>query len=478
MTDYDIDIDLARDRAATDHGEDHTQARASGKRASRGSRAAAKRPGRKAPKDDTPAAIDPVDQYLRSLGAPPVLSKDETTVLAKALEKARNEFLDEMYGIPGTAIALVDRWNERKSRGHVTAALSAHYRDGSGRDYSAGIDRALGRLERLLERREELLVRTSRGARSEREDVEQKLAKGVAAAEVDFEIVLTIYREMLALRGVERTRAVRAQRRRLGLSEVGHRRHLERAEKALARMDETKQTFVYHNLRLVIKQAKRFRQMGVPYADLIQEGNLGLIRAVEKFDYTLGYKFSTYAVWWIEQALVRAVQNGSRTVRVPTHVYDLEVRARKIREQLRSKLGRAPQPAELAEAMNVSETDVIRARHSMQPIKSTHATLPGSEEFTLEDVLADEAARDPIEEIDQSEISTFLGERMEQLDPRARMIVEAHYGLGEEEPQTLQQIGDRLGLSRERVRQIESRALAQLRSEGGFESLAASLGLG
>jgi len=479
MTHYDVDSDPARDRAVTEASDacaPNPRSRQRSPKAPRRPRAAVLKAGPRA--ELGPPAIDPVDQYLRSLGAPPVLSKEETTVLAKALERARYELLAEMYAIPGTALKIVERWTQRKRRGHVTAALSAHYRDGSGTDYSPGIDRVLGGLEDILERREVLLGRTSRAAVNEREVVETQLAKAVEAAEIDFEIILAIYREMLGLRGAVRTRAVREQRRRLGLSEPAHRRHLERAERALERLEATKQTFVFHNLRLVIKQAKRFRQMGVPYADLIQEGNLGLIRAVEKFDYTLGFRFSTYAVWWIEQALVRAVQNGSRTVRVPTHVYDLEVRARKVRERLRTKLGRAPQPAELAKEMNVSEAEVVRAHHSMQPIKSTHASLPGSEEFTLEDVLADPNCADPIEVIGQLDISLVLGQRMSQLEPRERMIVEAHFGLGDREPQTLQQIGDRLGLSRERIRQIESRALDQLRAAGGFEEVVASLGLG
>jgi len=478
MTNYDSDSDRARDRAEIEASADcapNPRSRQGNPKAPRRARAVVlkARPRAELGRPD----VDPVDQYLRSLGAPPVLSKDETTVLAKALERARYELLAEMYAIPGTALKIVELWTQRKRRGHVTAALSAHYRDASGQDHSPGIDRALAGLEGILERRELLLGRTSRAAVNEREVLETKLAKAVEAAEIDFEIILAIYREMLGMRGTLRTRAVRAQRRRLGLTEAAHRRHLERAERALERMDATKQTFVFHNLRLVIKQAKRFRQMGVSYADLIQEGNLGLIRAVEKFDYTLGFRFSTYAVWWIEQALVRAVQNGSRTVRVPTHVYDLEVRARKVRERLRTKLGRAPQPAELAKEMNVSEAEVVRAHHSMQPIKSTHATLPGSEEFTLEDVLADPDCADPIEEIDQLEVSAFLGERMSQLHPRERMIVEAHFGLGDKEPQTLQQIGDQLGLSRERIRQIESHALEQLRAAGGLEEVFASLSL-
>jgi len=412
-----------------------------------------------------------LDQYLRSLQAPRVLSKQETFALARQLEAERQSFLEELRAVPGTAVRLLERWHQRRERGHVTAALSARFRDGSGRDRSPQIDRALRRLERLLARWQAL---DRRSDARERAALEQQLARALRSADIAFEVMQEIFKELSELSGAPRSRANREARRRLGLDEAGQRARLERARSATERMDRVKQTFVIHNARLVVKQAKRFRNMGVPYLDLIQEGNLGLIRAVEKFDYRLGYRFSTYAVWWIDQAMVRAVQNASRTVRVPTHVYDLEIRARRVRAELHTRLGRAPTHEELAAQLEVSPEEVKRAATSMQPIASTQATLPGTEEFTLEETLADPDAVDPTESIDQREIGLRLGRQLAGLGPRERTILEARFGLGGGEPQKLQEIGQTLGLSRERVRQIEARALARLRHgarEEGLEEL-------
>jgi RNA polymerase primary sigma factor len=479
MTDHDFDIDLRLERTVCDLDEELSPpGRGRGRRAAaERRRAPARAPRGQAGGAEQPPAVDTMDQYIRSLGSPPVLSKEQTFELARSMEAARDAFLEEMYAIPGTAVKLVERWIARRDRGHVTAVLSARYRDQSGKDRGPEIDRALGRLARLLERRERLAGSASPSAAGDRTALDGQIARATKAAGIVFEVVEEVYRELSALRGAPRTRATRDARRRFGLDDPAHRARLNAARRAMERMDRDKQTFVVHNLRLVMKQAKRFRNMGVPYTDLIQEGNLGLIRAVEKFDYRLGYKFSTYAVWWIDQALVRAVQNTSRTVRVPSHVYDLQVRLRRVREQLRTKLARAPTPQELAEAVDVTVEDVEWATTAMQPISSTQDTLPGTEEFTLEDALADEAVADPAEAIDRTELGMSLGRKVAGLDPRERQIIDARFGLSGAAPRTLQQIGDRMGISRERVRQIESRALAQLREGAEADGLWASLDL-
>jgi RNA polymerase primary sigma factor len=477
MTDHDIDIDLRQELAGGALDEAPSgQTRARGP----GARTARTRPARRASREASGSREGAVeatalDRYLSSLGAPRVLSREETYELARTLEKEREAFLTEIYAIPGTAVKLVDRWTARRRSGHVTALLSARYRDASGKDRGPEIDRALARLERLLAQRERLVDSVGRNADRQRTELEERIARASRAAGIAFEVMQEVYKELQALRGAPRSRATREARRRLGLHEPAHRARLERARRALERMDRVKQTFVVHNLRLVMKQAKRFRRMGVPYLDLVQDGNLGLIRAVEKFDYRLGYKFSTYAVWWIDQALVRAVQNASRTVRVPTHVYDLQVRMAGVRERLRTQLARAPSPQELAEAMGVTAEQVEWAARSMQTIVSTQATLPGTEEFSLEDALADEEAADPIQAIQESELGLRLGRRLAALDPREAEIIDARYGLSGGTPLTLQEIGDRVGLSRERIRQIEARALARLREGAEADGLEAAL---
>jgi RNA polymerase sigma factor (sigma-70 family) len=415
------------------------------------------------PEGQRPEAPDALDQYVRSLRSPRVLSREETYDLAREMEQAREQFLGEIYALPATAMLLVERWNERRARGHVTAALSAHYRDGTGVDYSPKIDRALGRLARLL------------SGPADAPDRDERIARALERAEISFEVALEIHKELseLAAPGAGH----RERRRALELTRSSARAHLARAESALARLDAAKQTFVVHNLRLVIKHAKRYRNMGVSYLDLIQEGNLGLIRAVEKFDYRRGFMFSTYAVWWIEQALVRAIQNTARTVRVPSHVYEIQIRLGKLREELRTELGRPPRRAELAEALGIDADELDRVTASMQPIVSTHSTLAGTDDLSLEDLLADEDVADPVEEVNETELHGVISRAVASLEPREREIVESRFGLHGESPLTLQQIGERMGLSRERVRQLETRALGRLREHVAPLGLDASIDL-
>jgi len=422
----------------------------------------------------TPGGGDLLDRFIQSLGAPTVLSREQTYELARAMESAREDFLSEVYALPATALKLLERWRERRRRGHVTGALSAGYRDGSGLDRSGEVDRALAKLEPLAARFEKLALRRSREAARERAGLESRIAAALARAGIAFELVVQLFRELEALRGA---RSATEARRRLGLTSPQARARLARAGRALERLDATKQTFVRHNLRLVIKQAKRFRGLGVPYLDLIQEGSLGLIRAVEKFDYRRGFAFSTYAVWWIDQALVRAIQNSSRTVRLPSHIYELQIRHRNVAEALRRRLGRAPLPEELAQELGLGLEALDLLLATEQPTLSAQAELAGTQQLTLEDVLSDDESDAPIESIDRAEVGERLERAVATLGEREREILELRFGLHGTDPITLQEIGDRMGLSRERVRQLEARALGRLRGQRALRGLSASLDL-
>jgi len=432
-------------------------------------RTPAERP-RRAARPDGPEDTA-LSAYMRSIGHIEVLPPEETDALAETMERGERAFRAALAELPGTAVELAARWRKRRDAGLVTGLLAANCRDGSGRDWSRHIDRTLGTLDPRLDERAKLVARKRTPARRLAE-IDAALAERVMKAEVGFELLLEIHRRFDALLGA-RDAAAAAEKRRLALNTPAARAAMMRARRALDGYDAAKQRFVRHNLRLVVSVAKRYRNMGVPFMDLLQEGNLGLVRAVEKYDRHRGFRFSSYAVWWITQALIRAIQDQSRTVRAPSHVYELRYRRRNAEAELHRQLGRAPTDAEMAEHLDVTPEALQRMSDAMKPIASLHAPRPGSEDRTLEDVLEDPQVADPAEGIGTEQAWGRVARELEILDDRERRIIELRYGFGDEPGLTLQEIGQRLGLSRERVRQIERRALERLREREEIRKLVA-----
>ncbi len=227
--------------------------------------------------------------------------------------------------------------------------------------------------------------------------------------------------------------------------------------------DEATETFVTANLRLVVSIAKRYQAAELPLLDLVQEGNLGLIHAVEKFDWRKGFKFSTYATWWIRQAITRGIANTGRTVRLPIHAGDLLNRVTKARGRLETSLGRRPTITELAEDLELDEARVIEImRYIGEPMSLSEPLRAGSD-GDLGDLVEDRSAVSPFDAASASLLAGEVAKLLTVLDDRERAILQLRFGLDRGEPRTLDEVGVYFHLTRERIRQIEARAMSKLR---------------
>ncbi len=247
----------------------------------------------------------------------------------------------------------------------------------------------------------------------------------------------------------------------------------EYAEKAMNGDEYAKSVLCESNLRLVVSVAKRYvGKTSMSFLDLIQEGNMGLLKAVDKFDYTKGFKFSTYATWWIRQAITRAMADQSRTIRIPVHMVETINKYVKVVRQLMQKLGREPTVEEIAAEMGTSVTKVLEIRRTSQDPISLETPMGEEDDGKMADIIEDESAQSPMDSASQSLLREQLLAVIDTLTPREQEVIRQRYGLMDGKQKTLEEVGKEFSVTRERIRQIEAKALRKLKHPNRSKRLA------
>ncbi len=412
-----------------------------------------------------------LEPYFRAIGPLSTFSAEEEVALAKEIETHTTALRQGILGIPLTAHFLVGRWRELCRANRVTATLSAVPADRRGRDASVRMDQTMSRVAALLDRRavldEQRDPRSEAGRARIDGEIQCRLLEADFSAALLEEALRALRQRRAALSRTRGTRGGgqvrRALEREIGLPAQVFRARMREIGQSQRALQEVRNRFVEHNLKLVITIAKGFRGLGLSFTDLIQEGNLGLLRAVEKFDYRRGFKFSTYAVWWIRQSIVRAIQSHSRTIRLPSRVYEETFRLRKALAKLSTQFNRAPPVKALSRELGLGEEETEFLIEVLKHPVSLDTPVLGTEEQTLGDTIPDPIPAGPVEAIHRARLQRDVKDLLAHLPAREAQVLRWRFGLAGEPNHTLREIGDRIGLSSERIRQIERDAIQRLR---------------
>jgi RNA polymerase sigma factor (sigma-70 family) len=400
---------------------------------------------------------DAVGAYLDSIRKLPLLSHEETCELAEEIAAQERRFREEVTQLAGTGVLALEIWHERRNAGRMTGTICRQFREDTGRDWCAHLDARFQALEQRLERHPSVGHPHS----------DPERARLLTEADLQMEVLEEIHRDLSG----RLSAADEGELERLGLDSPAARKTLAAAGRALERRARARSTFASRNLRLVIGIAKQYRNPSISFLDLIQEGNLGLLRATEKFDPSRGFRFSTYACWWIEQAVIRAIQKHSRTIRLPSNLYDDQRELKRVQDAIRVRSHEEPGAVEVAESLGVSLEDYDRVVSSTRSIRSTDEPVGADGDSTLADLLCEEDPTEPSEGVDLSRFRGALASSLRRLTPRERQVLTKRFGLRGDPEKTLQEIGEDLGISRERVRQIQVTALARLGADSEVASL-------
>ncbi len=439
---------------------------------------------------------DPIRMYLSQMGSIPLLSRDEEIRLAKSIELMSNGFRRKILQSDVAvrkAITIFESMGRSSQNFDRTVQTTGPQMLGR-EEILDRLDSHLATLKAMLERNERdfAALRSSRTPPSARTALHDALrARRRRAALLIEELglrtrkIIPVFEELRAL-GAKAKTALRAlkslaeQGRMKGsradtykqrLARVAKRAHespeqllsrLHLVEKRYAAYEDAKKELAAGNLRLVVSIAKKYRHRGLSFLDLIQEGNAGLMKAVEKYEYRRGYKFSTYATWWIRQAITRAIADQARTIRIPVHMIETMSRLRKISNQMLQELGREASVDELAREAQIPPSEVRRVLHISKHPVSLDRPIGDSDDSYFGDFIEDKTAESPVIVASHEMLKDKMERVLDSLTYREREIIKLRYGIGDGYTYTLEEVGRRFKVTRERVRQIEAKALRKL----------------
>ena len=436
---------------------------------------------------------DALGLYLRQMGSIPLLTRAKEELLAKRLEHHRDRFRRAALLCPRVLLRVVEKF-EQIAAGQTP--IDPHIDVYSSKEINLKRDQIIARLGKNLDTLRKLLAEESdqfaagvrdeyRGGRSEwRRDRWYRVAKsGKLAGELSprTELLERLTDELTDVAD-ELKHLVKARGDATGPSDRAKRDRVLRDAQCKACMTPDELTALVRvlrkrragyqgvrkelaeaNLRLVVSIAKNYRNRGLPFSDLIQEGNRGLMRAVDKYEWRLGFKFGTYATWWVRQGITRALHDNARTVRVPCHQISLLAKIERMRSQMTVATGRDPSCAELALALGVKEEDTRSLRVVGRHPVSLHEPVGGDGDRALEDFLSDHQTTNPGDHVDAGLLRERINEVLKSLAPREREVIELRFGLKDGMPRTLDEVARQYGITRERIRQIEARGILKLR---------------
>jgi len=389
------------------------------------------------------SVADLVDTYLKSVGKFPMLKIEEEQEYVRMLEEGKALLREISLGSP-LAIPRILSLGTSIKQGLVKAVDVLKYPGEWSDSYEAEFMRLYSRLKRQV-------------ARGDRE----RSAATLREVSLSYREIEKMIKKLL-FTGKQAERGIYADRVKLGLNNETMKNIVGRIEKAEAEIKIAKDELIKANLRLVVSIAKKYVNRGLTLLDLIQEGNIGLMKAADRYESGKGTKFSTYSTWWIRQRITRAILDQARTIRLPVHLIEESTRISRIYAKFMREKGREPAPEEVADLMGLSVVRVTEILRAIQEPVSLETPIL-SEEKELKDVIVDEKSVSPFKLLENSEASNRIEEVLSSLTPREEKIIRMRFGIGEGSEHTLEEVGKYFNLTRERIRQIEIKALKKLR---------------